>query len=576
MTALSACSSYQVERLWLKAPGWSRAQLIDDTPIQQAVPIALDDAGGIYIFSIQEANGAHHPHVIALNRLAEVVWKCTIKVALVELGETQIHWDGKELVLFWLDEQSLYGARVDMSGSMRVAPTLLSGETVVNSFDVASDSNGSISVWHGGTRHEPGVYTLLFGDSSGERMLVDAKGIHPTVQYDHEGTLHAAWYTYLPLKVEPLLYYATYPDSVYRPEQQSVIAEVSPARSNNSIEGPWLAFDQKRVYLFSIEFTRTSRRAGLADLKYAHFPSGDPEGISDFNSIAVPRTNDLVYETLPEEGLIAGQRASLMSGEYPRLVSPIGITINKAAEPELALALKAQIPYLRNDTRIQVGTLFLQDGALTTCQLLSFTPQSSLAPAIASDGARQLYLTWIERTEDMSSYHIYLASTASDIRQTLDLLTMGDVGRMAADTFFGLLQGAVYSLFAALIWLAAPALLLALTWRFRRDGHNLVSRPSLISIGLALIAYWVGKLTTFASAYTYVPFSAWIPVIPSWLNIPLQLGVPTIIAVVALRAAWHYTERSATRSAALFVAIYAGVDGLFTMAVYSGLLYGAF
>ncbi|MCP4543787.1 MAG: hypothetical protein GY832_42280 [Chloroflexi bacterium] len=239
------------------------------------------------------------------------------------------------------------------------------------------------------------------------------------------------------------------------------------------------------------------------------------------------------------------------------------------------LALEAQIPHRQNNAAVQVGTLFLQDGTPIAYQLLSDNPQASLSPTIASDEAGQLYLTWIEYKQ-ASSYNIYFASTIPDIRQALSSLTGGDIVRIVSNTLFGLLRGAVFFPFAALIWLAAPTMLLALAWWFRRDRNNLTNRPALVSIALALCAYWVGKLTTFASARTYVPFSAWIPIIPPWLEFPLQLGVPIITTIIALGAAWHYTNRSTTELAALFVMIYAGVDSLFTMAVYGGLLYNAF
>jgi hypothetical protein len=147
---------------------------------------------------------------------------------------------------------------------------------------------------------------------------------------------------------------------------------------------------------------------------------------------------------------------------------------------------------------------------------------------------------------------------------------------MTAATVFGLLRGAVFFPFAALIWLILPAVLLAITWPFRRGSSGLTSRSTLASMALAVAAYWAGKLITFGRAGAYVPFSAWIPVLPAWLHVPLQWGVPVAGTLVALGMAWHYARRGIVRSAVWLVMIYGAVDSLWTMAVYGGFLYKAF
>jgi hypothetical protein len=571
--ALSAGTG-EVDRLWLNAPDWSRAKLIAGTAARQPAAMALDDAGRIYLLTIRTEAGTHRVHVIALDRNAEIVWERTLEAPLSEPDRPRILWDGQNLHLFWLDEQSLHAAQLNASGNVQAAPRLLSGETKVGTYEVASDPNGSFTVLYGGTRREPGVYSLPLESSTGKATLVDAEGIQPVARYDNAGTLHAAWITYLPGETQPRFYYADYPDGIFRPGQQTLVAE-PPMRSDTALQGPWLGVDQEHVHLFWIEAFRSGHQANQTETKYVSFPVGEPALASEPGVVVVPNTGDLLYEPFLEGGLAAGQRVSLASGSYPRIVSPSEIAVNAAIEGETVLALRAEIRHPRDNIVGQIGALFLQDGAPMTYQLLSFNPKFSLAPAVASDRAGQLYFTWLERNQ-VSGYQVYFASTAPDIRQALSSLTWGDVGRMTADTFFGMLRGAVFSPFAALLWLVVPFLLLALTWPFRRGGETLTSRASLVSIVLALLAYWAAKLVTFANARTYVPFSAWIPVIPTWLGVLLQFGMPIITAVVALGAAWYFTKRAVSKSALVFVIIYAGVDSLLSMAVYGGLLYNAF
>jgi hypothetical protein len=117
---------------------------------------------------------------------------------------------------------------------------------------------------------------------------------------------------------------------------------------------------------------------------------------------------------------------------------------------------------------------------------------------------------------------------------------------------------------------------LGVTWFVRRGAERVTHWGVLASLGLALAAYWTTKLISFEGHFDYVPFSEWIPTIPSWLGLPLRIAVPALIAAVALRIAWRYTFQVERRSALLFVLIYAGVDALLTAAIYGGLLLDIF
>jgi len=571
--AVMSVGSSKVDRLWLNAPDWSRAKLIADTSVRQAVPIAVDDAGGIYLATTQK-DGGHQVHVLALDRQTELLWEHTFDKALDEPESLRIFWNGQSLDIFWLDDQRLYAAELDATGNLQAAPHLLSGKTTVGSFDVASGPDGSVVIWYGGTRREPGVYALPFKKLTGQTTLVDPDGLQPGARFDLSGTLHAAWSTYPAGQTKPRFYYAAYPDGVYLPEQQVLVAEPG-LRIDSALLGPWLGLDQSHAYLFWMETFRSGDRANLTEVKYLSFPLGNPELAREPGGIVVPNTGELAYEPFLGGSLAAGQRYSLAFGRYPQAVSPSEIWVNAASEQELALALRAELRHLESNTVGQVGALFMQNGAPTTYQLLSFNPKFSMAPSVVSDSAGQLYYTWLERKE-RSGYQVYLASTAPDVRQALASLTRGDVGRMATDTFWGILRGAVFFPIAALIWLVAPLILLGATWIFRRGSDSLTSRANLISLALVLLAYWVAKLVTFASARTYVPFSGWIPVLPSWLGILLQLGVPILSMAIAFWAAWRVTERVQSKSVLLFVVVYAGIDSLLTMAVYGGLLFDAF
>ncbi len=168
-----AVSRGPVDALWLNAPGWSRARLVGNTQAEQAVPIALDDAGQIYLLLFPADAPSESAHVVALNRQAEVIWERALEPSITQPKSPQLLWDGKAIELFWLSDQHLYTARLDTAGTILVPAKMLSGDTTVDSYAAAADTQGRVAVWYGGSRQAPGVYALATGDLSGPAALVD-------------------------------------------------------------------------------------------------------------------------------------------------------------------------------------------------------------------------------------------------------------------------------------------------------------------------------------------------------------------------------------------------------------------
>jgi hypothetical protein len=561
------------ETVWLKAPGWSRARLVGTTRLEDAVPVALDDAGRIYLFLVQPDGTASRPQVIRLDRNVQLAWARTLDAALVQPKHPQILWDGRSIRLFWISDQHLYTASLDTAGTTHGAPALLSGETTVDSYATASDGRGRVFVWYAGARASPGIYALPPGDLGGRALLVDAAGVAPELRADSAGTLHATWSVAEPPD-DVAVYYAAYPGGAYRAGEQYRVVTLKAARAGSNLDGPWFGLDQQHGYLLWTMLATSGRGAGSRLSQYISFPLAQPAQASEIRPITVPDGANLTYEALRENDLLAGPRVMLASDLASSGAAPSGISINPTFEPELALAAEAQMHYKYHQTVGQVGALFFRGGAPTSYQLLSFDQRTAFTPALISDRSRYLYVTW--RETHSPGYDVYFASTAPDVTLALSYLTGADIARLAFEICFGLLSGAIFAPFAILLWSVAPLLILALTWFARRDGAGITHWGTIIGLTLALGAYWAGKLISFGAALAYVPFSAWIPGIPSWLALPIQIAVPSLIAAGALRAAWHYTYRVDRRSAILFMLIYAGIDSLCTMAIYGGLLFDAF
>ena len=204
--------------------------------------------------------------------------------------------------------------------------------------------------------------------------------------------------------------------------------------------------------------------------------------------------------------------------------------------------------------------------------MLSLTPAESTYPRIAADAQDYLYITWLEGGSSSGGV-VYLTSTSPDLRNAFDRLTFTDVTQMAAESLFGIASGVVLFWFP-LIWLMSSLIILFLSSPLRREDAPLYHPGTLISLILTLAAFWIAKLFIFPSMFSYVPFSAWIPIIPeSWFN-PLRIGTPIVIGLAALFIAIRFTYARDNRSPLFFTIFYGLFDGVVTLALYGVIFWG--
>jgi hypothetical protein len=570
---LTACSK-QPERLWLKSPGWSRAQLIGNTRVGDPVPIAIDSDGNVYIFFVSAENSASHLRVAAFDKQMEVLWDRTYdEIDLTTPSMPRIQWHQNALQLFWIDADRLYSAKIANTGELVTAPMLLSGNELVEHYDVAGNSFNQIAVWYAGSRNEPGLFSLPLGDLTGDPILVDDNGIHPELQFDHSGTLHVIWARYPPGAGDKPFLYAAYPEGYFSPGHESIV--VTPRIVGTSIlEGPKIGLGSQHAYIFWSMIFLSGEEAGTAETYYVTFPAGQPRFASSGFILGVPYSYELPHQKFPESPLKAGPRIPIGPGLSGRTYYVTQVEINPTIEDELVITMQPWMGYIMRKTKPQVTAAFFQDGEPVGYQILSFTPSNSTFPAIFSDGEDQLYSTWLEKGE-LPGWAIYLSSTAPNIKDVLDELTSDDIGRLSADVAFGFLTGALL-IPIGLAWILPSMLILALSTRVLNARENLTSIRSIISTFLALIVLWVVKLGILPGMRTYVPFSAWIPILPDWSSMPLRIGIPLLIAIFSLLVAWYILQRRKESSIFTLVLIYGVVDSVLTLGVYGVLVFAGF
>lgn len=541
--------------------------MIGVSAMADPVPVALDEDGNLYFFLIGVAEDGYAPHVIKMDREGIVVLDVPIPAALVQPDQPEILWDGSHIHLFYLSDQSLYHAEIATDGEVITAPRMVSGGIKTDQFAVAAGPEGRIAVFFAGPRREPGLYSLDL--RTGAILDLDPRGVRPQLLFDDEGTLHALWALYPPGLEDSALYYAAYPDGVISDDMEMIIAEPRLGISN-VLQGPQLGLDQERVYIFWTERIMTGMQVGVVESKYITFPIDRPDLVSAEQILRAPDPYELPYTIWEGEGFTAGERVDLGAARISSTGSLTNLFPVRPVADELVAVFEIKADYLRRKSEIQVGVLAF-DESPTSYQLISFTSIGSQLPYLVTDG-EGLYLTWIEKAIS-AGYEVRFATTAVDIAQSLNKLTGDDVIGIIGNTIFGFISG-ILLLPMGLIWIVLPILILAVFSFLRADDSSLSSPINIISLLLALGAYWASKFVILPGISSYVPFSAWIPVLPDAWNLPLRIGVPVLIAVIGFYAAYQFAIRREIRSTFFFMLMYAIVDGLLTLGVYGVLIYG--
>lgn len=581
MLLLAACSG-PVERQWVKTPGWSRAALIGTTSINDPAPFALDEEGTAYFLLFMDAgDGQTTPRVRAYNYKSELalLWQQDIDFKLQRPTRAQILYDGRLLYLYWVDESRLYTASMGVDGALAAPPQLISGDATVERFAAASTADGRVSVWYAGPRRAPGLWLLEDGkaskSASSEARLVDPEGQWPSLFVDSQGTLHAVW-AHVPNGYGDMrIFYASYPQGNFVPDRQTLIFEESfmPA---TILQGPWIGVTDDTTYLVWTKEVKTGMDAGATGTLYTAFPNGQPAQIVKPQTIDLPDESRLTYAA-PSTG------ASLQAGERYALANAASlsnalteISINPSPASELAIAVHSMVEYQWRQMKGQVSLAYLRDGIPMDYQLISFTNLGATAPFLTSDEEGYLTLSWLEKSAE-PGFLVYFAGTHPNLVAAQSRLSTDDIGRLAMETVFGMIIGAVLSpLFGALA-LAPTLLVMLLTTPLRRENDRTRIDPgTVISLALCLIVYWAVKYFSLLGVGSYIPFSAWIPNISSAAGAALQVIVPLIILGVALKVAWHFTFARETKSILYFLLIYVAVDALLTLSIYGVLIYDAF
>ncbi|MGD8821999.1 MAG: hypothetical protein PVG63_02765, partial [Anaerolineales bacterium] len=531
MVILAGCSSPVLTKVWLEPPGWTRGVLVASGVINEQAALVVDDEGDAYIATFINSDPPE-PHVWRFDPSGTLAWEIAIEDFETNFpSQPRLAWIPEGLALLWVDQGHLFQMVLDDQGVILEQPSVISGDLEVDSYDIERLHDG-VTIWVGGGEDQPGIYAAT---ENGSWSLVDPLGSRPDASVDAQGNIHVAWGHIPANRVATEFVYGFYPQGQLAGGRYHVVLQPE-FRTTDRIEGPRIALTDDRVFIFWSTEIKTGLQAGEIVSSYVNFYQGQQRHFIAGQRIVVPASAGLDYQYEPDDSFVTGPRLAWTPEGYGT-TQILQLTPNTSLTDQIALALRPRVSYRSQPQHSQIGVLYFDGADYDSYQLLTTTQAASINPNLVSGTDGYLYLSWLEKSPSGEDV-VYLASTSPEMRTTFNEVSSDDVKTMLSETIFGLLSGMAFVPFV-LIWLVPPMLLVALTSKLRRPEDGFTAPRTLISLAISLAGYWLIKLGMVPTMRSAVPLLVWIPVIPEGLHLILRIGIPVLIAVLALFVAYR-------------------------------------
>lgn len=438
----------------------------------------------------------------------------------------------------------------------------------VRSYDLAGDLDDALHIfWSGEDEEGPDLFYLRLerGVVSDSEPLVPG-GMEPAARIDGDGHLYLIWIGG-DEREEEAIYAATFPGAVVTPTRGVKLLDIQ--KGIGAIRsGPVLGLGSRYGYLIWTIERRAGLAAGTVEGWYAFFPLEKPQPTIP-RSFGLPAVEKPIYAQY--ESPYGYHHLILLSARLPSISDLIDMpaTIGTQGE-ELPVAFRLNVNY-GYDRKFQIAVAVFKEGRLVGYQLAGKSGYHSSRPTLLADDKGNLHLAWVDSTGGGST-HLYYASTSPLVKAHLDRLTGEDLLSGAAKMTFGSILGLLLSVLIPL-WLT-PALI----WGFFCTAvirfDDLGTWRGKIGLALALLIYLVTKLLMLPSLFSYVPFSAWLPLLPSNLSPLLMVGTPLFVSGGAAAIAIWFLWRVESRELLVALLAFALPDALLTLMVYSPSILG--
>lgn len=465
--------------------------------------------------------------------------------------------------------RGLFHLALSPEGEPLSGPELLSRPGwEVKSCDLVSDLDDTLHIfWSGEDEVGPHLFYLRLerGVVSDSEPLVPG-GMEPAARIDRDGRLHLIWIE-KGEREEEAIYAATFPGAMVTPTRGVKLLDIQ--KGIGAIRSsPVLGLGSRYGYLIWTIERRAGLAAGTVEGWYAFFPLEKPQPTIP-RSFGLPAVEKPIYAQY--ESPYGYHHLILLSPPLPPISDLIDMpaTIGIQGE-ELPVAFRLNVNYGYH-RKFQIAMAVFKEGRLVGYQLAGKSGYHSSRPTLLADDKGNLHLAWIDSTGGGST-HLYYASTSPLVKARLDRLTGGDFLSGAAKMTFGFILGLLLAVLIPL-WLT-PALIWGFVCTAVIRFDDLGTGRGKIGLALALLIYLVTKLIMLPSFFSYVPFSAWFPLLPSSLSPLLMVGTPLLISGGAAAIAIWFLRRVESRELLVALLGFALPDALLTLVVYSPSILG--
>lgn len=464
--------------------------------------------------------------------------------------------------LVWLDRvdrvlQVLY-ARFSPEGDVLQPATQLSAAGLQSgrvAVTVDPEARTFEVFWSDAFASHPGIYHAALswaGSPVVPAELLIAEGLAPSVATDRQGYIHLAWRE--EAENQPVAFHY----AIYDPQRRLLgpsaqvaepVAEASmmggPA-AGAKFHGPQLGLSRDSVYLAWMLEVR--QRGNLTALTFFQvFPQPALE--------SVDRSGRFSYE--PPE--VASNPVQVRGGD-PSLTGDPALVGGHPEEQVLACYTMAEGP--RNLEMLQSAVVHLSDPQLGM-DIVSATTGASLKASIAVDGQQNLHLVWID-TAGFDRYKVLYASTAPQVQEVLNPVTVGEVLSQVLELGFGALT-LIGFLPLYLLWAVPGLLTLFLFWTVTQ-GVDLSQPQGRVALACGIGVHGLVKLATAGGALNRLSTGGLLTA--AWQETVIRWAVPLLITALSAWITRVYVRRTGTVSLFGAFFIFVLIDALLFTLIY--------
>ncbi len=536
---------------------WSRGLYIGEGVNGNPVALWVNSAGDrVVAVSTRWVGDQQLLHWTRLNRAGEVLGDHDVAVNLAAPRQAQLLGaPNGDLHLFFTalhgeaNERELFDVLLDETGNPRRAPAAISEAGVdISGFSIVLRGDRVQAFWAGVLGQEPNLYTRAL-DSSGKELgpavLLAERAENPDARVDRTGTLHLVWVDQPPgSKSLRSLYYASIPPNadLSAPPQRTRLA-IPQGISSDNVWGPKIGLTTQHLYaLWGIEHL-SGLAAGQVEAYYVSAPLGT-QGFSQAARFDAP--DDANVDYAPYSGpLDIRELAPLQPGREYFNEATLNFVTPAEQLAELPVALSMNVLRGFNPV-LKISLLLFADGKTKGYAVVGQTDQGSQFPSLTADRQGNLYITWFDQgATGTRNATIYFASTTPEARSNLDRWTPQDLVLILINSVWGMSSG-LGVLPLAMAW-SIPGLIFATIFQILRVDADMRSLPEKIAMGAAVVLYLACKLTLLPGTFVYVPFSAWVPMMPDLLATVLRIATPVLILIFALVVSYYLIVKTNQR-----------------------------